>query len=283
MENNFKVPYAIDKNNNIIKIKNAIPKEIYYCNCGSELVVKNGEIYSKHFSHKNSGGCTQESWVHKEFKNILFKNKKLLYYDNILNKDVLLEFDKVILEKNINDFRPDAIGLIGNKEYIIEFRYTHKVDVKKTNKIKLSNLFAIEIYTYSFDYETDNISHLLENTIRNKKVINNPYIDFNKVISNYKENYNKQLKNISNKKIDEIKSLEAKIIILEKLLKQEKLKNIKYKRFDKILYHLHKNNTIMLKYVTEHPDGNHIFDNEDLQLQLLVNEDYSLLKINSLY
>jgi hypothetical protein len=283
MENNFKVPYGIDSNNNIVKIAKANPKQIYYCNCGSELIVKNGNIYLKHFAHKNSENCTPESWIHKEFKNTLFKNKKLLYYDNVLNKDVLLEFDEVILEKNINDFRPDAIGIIGNKEYIIEFRYTHKVDVKKTNKIKLSNLFAIEIYTYFFDYETDNVSFLLENTIRNKKVINDPFIDVNKVIEKHKENFNKHLQNISNKKIAEIKSLENQILFLEKRIKQEKLKNLKYKRFDNILYELHKHRTIMLKYVTEHPDGNHIFDNENLKLQLLVNQEYSLLKINSLF
>jgi len=226
MENNFKVPYGIDSNNNIVKIAKANPKQIYYCNCGSELIVKNGNIYLKHFAHKNSENCTPESWIHKEFKNTLFKNKKLLYYDNVLNKDVLLEFDEVILEKNINDFRPDAIGIIGNKEYIIEFRYTHKVDVKKTNKIKLSNLFAIEIYTYFFDYETDNVSFLLENTIRNKKVINDPFIDVNKVIEKHKENFNKHLQNISNKKIAEIKSLENQILFLEKRIKQEKLKNL---------------------------------------------------------
>lgn len=283
MENNFKVPYGIDSNKNIVKIAKANPKQIYYCNCGSELIVKNGNIYSKHFAHKNSENCTPESWIHKEFKNTLFKNKKLLYYDNVLNKDVLLEFDEVILEKNINDFRPDAIGIIGNKEYIIEFRYTHKVDVKKTNKIKLSNLFAIEIYTYFFDYETDNVSFLLENTIRNKKVINDPFIDVNKVIEKYKENFNKHLQNISNKKDAETISLKMQIANLEKELRKEKLKQIKYKRYGKIFDELNKDKEIKFKYVLEHPTGYHLFDNEYLELKLLVDQEYSYLKINSLF
>lgn len=289
MENNFKVPYGIDSNNNIVKIAKANPKQIYYCNCGSELIVKNGNIYSKHFAHKNSENCTPESWIHKECKNILLENKKIKYFDNIKNRTITLIFDEVILEKSINDFIPDAIGLIGDKQYIIEFRYTHKVNENKLKKIKLANVWAIEFYTYYFPLEREGILDYLTNKIDNREVIYDPYFNKDDVVKFIENEYKKELASIVNmhkKEIEDLK-LEYKINLQSNgnwLIKEnfELKEQIQYYKKNKINIHKIKefvsaDGLLRLNYKEELLNGNHHFKHDLDNINAYVNSEYCII------
>ena len=59
--------------------------------------------------------------------------------------DKTYKFDRVELEKNFGDIRPDAIGYINDVPHLIEFWHTHKVDVEKAQKIIKLEAICIEI------------------------------------------------------------------------------------------------------------------------------------------
>ena len=140
----FKVPFAFDNDGNVIDINTAEKQKIYYCSCGSEVKLRGGEIYQNHFYHITEKECSLESSIHKAYKSV-FSEIKTLKLPFEVNGSKVLNFDSVILEKQIDDFIPDAIGIIGDKKHLIEFAKTSYISDRKENKIKKSNLFCIEI------------------------------------------------------------------------------------------------------------------------------------------
>lgn len=287
------IQYAYDSNKNKVKIIDAIKGDKYYCNCGGELIVKAGKIKIKHFAHKFNSICNRESWIHKECKNILLKNKKINYFDKQLNKVVLLEFDDVILEKAINDFRPDAIGYKDGKQYAIEFRYTHKIDNYKRNKIKLANIFCIEVYTYFFNL--DNIQNELENNINNKTIIYNPFYTIDEEIRLAIKDYISKLKksneiiseleneiNIKNKQINELKNEVRKInqLLLEAEIEAQS-KELIYTHKEELINAIIYNQTqIQCEYYKQLDNGLHLFKNPILDIIIAVSEDTSIIYFN---
>jgi hypothetical protein len=251
MTNQFKVPYAYDINKNIITIENAIPKQLYYCNCGDELIVKNGIINSKHFAHKNNTNCQPESWLHKECKNILQEYKEITYYDEIVGNNVLLKFDEVLLETQINDFIPDAIGIKEGKRYIIEFCYTNEITETKLKKIKKANIFTMEIYIRYLP--TNNRNELINELLysnTNTSVVYNPYYK--------KDQIYQYLTKKNQKQINILKAQHSKI---KKIYDSIEIKNI-----------------LRLDYKETTNEGIHIFNNLDNTLQCEVNADFMIIK-----
>lgn len=132
--------------------------------CKQTLVAKNNPSNKKeaHFAHYSTIECDGaiETALHLLAKNVLLKTKSLFlpdyHYDynpnnewSIYNEGKTIIFDEILLEKSIavagEQIIPDAIGVIKNKEVLIEFANTHFVDEDKKRKIKKSNLPCVEI------------------------------------------------------------------------------------------------------------------------------------------
>lgn len=144
MSKEFKIPFAFNNENNVVDINSAKKGVIYKCSCGSDIKLRGGEIISNHFYHINESACSLESSIHKAYKSV-FENIKQIKLPYPVNGSDVIKFDKVELEKKIDDYIPDAIGYIGKTQYLIEFAKSSYIGVRKEKKIKKSNLFCIEV------------------------------------------------------------------------------------------------------------------------------------------
>jgi hypothetical protein len=145
MSKTFKIPFAFTKEGEVMDIENAEKGKTYLCSCGADVKLRGGEIRSNHFYHLNESECSLESSIHKAYKAVFQSTKKIkLPYE--INGVEELVFDRVELEKKIDDYVPDAIGYIGDKMYLIEFAKTSFIGVRKEQKVKKSNLFCLEVH-----------------------------------------------------------------------------------------------------------------------------------------
>jgi hypothetical protein len=185
----FKVPFAFDNDGNVIDIDTAEKQKIYYCSCGSEVKLRGGEIYQNHFYHITEKECSLESSIHKAYKSV-FSEIKTLKLPFEVNGSNVLNFDSVILEKQIDDFIPDAIGIIGDKKHLIEFAKTSYIGERKENKIKKSNLFCIEIDIIKTVTTIEEIKEHLLSEDYYKHIVHIPeYEEMKALKENYKYEY----------------------------------------------------------------------------------------------
>lgn len=203
----FKIPFAFDKEGKLFDIQTAKKGVVYYCNCGAELKIRGGDIMSDHFYHTSESVCSLESSIHKAYKSVFssIKSIKLPYAINGVN---ILTFDSVVLEKQIDDFIPDAIGYIGDDQYLIEFAKTSFIGDRKKEKIKKSNLFCIEISIIKTVTSMSDIENHLLNNKYYKDVIHIPeYQEMKELREKFKFEYLK----LQAKHRDEIKELYDKL------------------------------------------------------------------------
>jgi hypothetical protein len=176
MSKDFKIPFAFDSAGTLIEIKDAVKGEYYYCSCGAEVKLRGGSVISNHFYHLVNSECSLESFIHKAYKSVFFECKKIkLPY--IVNGTNELIFERVELEKKINDYIADAIGYIGNQQYVIEFAKTSFIKETKKKKIEDSNLFCVEIKIDKRVATIDAIKKHLQEDISAKKIIFIPEYD----------------------------------------------------------------------------------------------------------
>lgn len=135
----------------------------------------------------------------------------------------LIQFDKVEIEDNENQksifigkygFIPDAVGFKTNKqgiekEVIIEFYYSHKVDEFKLNKIREQNLPCIEVDISKVELDKDVFKKYLANRDCKSIYLNNPKAD--EIISNFLKTIEEKIKEEVDKIKLEIKEKEDKI------------------------------------------------------------------------
>lgn len=176
--------------------------------CRQGLVAKKGEFNQHHFAHDNAIECegAVETALHIYAKNILEKHKRMVLPPVCLaNSDKLIfpatevTFDKVVLEKRVNQIIPDLIVFIRDKPLLIEIAVTHFVDKFKESKIFELGYSAIEINVKGlFNSAHDKVfgyrdfeQLLIENT------------DFKRWINNLKQNViSDQIKKlVTNKKV----------------------------------------------------------------------------------
>lgn len=169
----FKVPFAFDSMDNVVDISIAKKGESYKCTCGSEVKLRGGDIISDHFYHVTESDCSLESSIHKAYKSVFLKSKKIrLPY--IVNGSEFIEFERVELEKKIDDYIPDAIGYIGDKMYLIEFAKTSYIGERKRNKILKSNLFCLEVDIIKTVESVSDIEEHLTKKQHHKHIIHIP-------------------------------------------------------------------------------------------------------------
>lgn len=218
----FKIPFAFDKEGKLFDVKSAKKGVVYYCNCGADVKLRGGDIMSDHFYHVSESECSLESSIHKAYKSVFscIKTIKLPYDINGLNT---LTFDKIELEKQIDDYIPDAIGYIGEDKYLIEFAKTSYIGDRKKEKIVKSNLFCIEVSIIKTVACTDDIENHLKNEKYYKDVIHIPeYQEMKELREKFKSEYLK----LKAKHRDEIKEVYDKLH--EKYHELEDLKEKEY-------------------------------------------------------
>jgi hypothetical protein len=214
MGRTFKIPFALDDDNNIIDIEVAEKGVIYKCNCGSDVKLRGGDIISDHFYHINESECSLESTIHKAYKAIFEKVKKIkLPY--IINGQSELIFDKVELEKKIDDYIPDAIGYIGDDRFLIEFAKSSYIGERKEAKIKKSNLFCLEVDIIK---TVTSLSEIEKHLIEEKAYKHVIHIPEYKEMKELREKYRQEYIKLKKKHETEIEQLQNKVDELEQEL-----------------------------------------------------------------
>ena len=66
---NLKVPFAFDKEHNLVRAEEAEKSQQYFCpSCDAPVMLKRGEIKAAHYAHRDSDICTQEKIVRQAAK-----------------------------------------------------------------------------------------------------------------------------------------------------------------------------------------------------------------------
>ena len=170
------LPYAYDKDGNLVHIDDAIKGENYTCpNCGAELLLKisrkkQGEKYYRrnHFAHKgNMDNYCSESFLHKSFKRICaeYIREKILaksdmffewecqkcrekHTGNLLKKAV-----GVVEECDLGECKPD-IALLdssGKVIIVIEIVYTHRPEKVAMQYYEENKIACLQIEIDDFE------------------------------------------------------------------------------------------------------------------------------------
>ncbi|MCZ0866519.1 competence protein CoiA family protein [Dasania sp. GY-19] len=168
----LKIPFARLDDGGLVGVKD-VQKEScnYFCpDCGSELVLRKGDIRQKHFSHKSKAHCaaSYETEIHRAAKEVIKNSSMLLinrrtkigelsralmdksgaeYCDK--TKKYLIRYDKCKVEPTIRalgiDIRPDALVFVKAQPIAIEIRVTHGVEDNKIEFYEQIGIDCLEI------------------------------------------------------------------------------------------------------------------------------------------
>lgn len=140
--------FALDSNNNIVHIKDALSQTDYFCaKCGGRLRVRNGKIKIKHFYHHLDNDCGDrgESLIHRYWKEYFSKLKEFQGYTII---DSRIEFGLLN-----NTYIPDVILKTDKNDYIIiEICYKNPKTIEYLEKFKKLIRF-IKVYEVEVDFD----------------------------------------------------------------------------------------------------------------------------------
>ena len=145
---------AYHENNKIIHINNAQKGQVYICpDCGSELIVKKGDIMSHHFAHKNLDDCGSggESVVHRYYKELVAGLEEIEYNGQMM-KVTHSQTEKKITDGLIADV---LLILDGWKSVAVEICYKHAKDREHIKKYRELGLDCYEIYVDMNEEKTD--------------------------------------------------------------------------------------------------------------------------------
>lgn len=148
----LKVPYGLDHQGKLVVADNALKSDIYKCpSCNAELVLRSGEIRTKHFSHSTSANCGLESILHITAKRLIesainenaFGTSVIHLKSNCENccEDFILDipiktFTGSKQEVKVSEYICDVVGYRNDQIAIaIEILNTHKVDQKKAENL----------------------------------------------------------------------------------------------------------------------------------------------------
>ena len=107
-----------------------------------------------HFVHKPGASCTGETALHQYAKELLERKATLTLPELVLQEEGYTEivfkrgtysFDKVVIERDLGTFQPDAIVTYKGAELAVEFLVSHAVDEEKRAKVQARDLSMVEI------------------------------------------------------------------------------------------------------------------------------------------
>lgn len=140
--------------------------------CHQPVVARQGEVRTWHFAHAAGLDCAKgtETALHLASKQIIEKRRGLMLpaygMDELegLNADPLhaprrvpetwVDFEAVSLEETLGSIRPDVIGTVAGRRYIIEVAVTHAVDESKRTFLMELGDPAVEIDLRLIERET---------------------------------------------------------------------------------------------------------------------------------
>ena len=171
--------------------------------CNEKLMARNnGQKRIHHFAHYKSAECRYgvQTSIHIAAKQILEKSNRIkvpavdAFINTEIEKDGFDEFishgefhnissekyvqiESVVLEKRLHRYIPDVVIQSGNKRLIIEIAVTHFVGRQKLQKIKTSEISALEIDLSSIqnDFNLNELEPLLIDNIGNKTWLHNQF------------------------------------------------------------------------------------------------------------
>jgi hypothetical protein len=186
----FKLPFGLKEGVlvEVSQVENGLKCKCFCPSCGHPLVARKGEK-THHFAHHKSSDCVGalETALHYAAKDILAKQKKIRIpavtasigggygatFD--LFKGQYIVFDKVYLEKQLDNIIPDVIIEINGKKMLIEIAVTHFIDETKKAKIKELNISTLEVNLSKLDRQITlvELENILIDSLENKKWIYN--------------------------------------------------------------------------------------------------------------
>lgn len=198
MSYSFKLPYGLRLENGeekLLHISEIQPSESgLKCRCvcpkcGARLqakLPKTKKDFTPRFAHHHAETCdyATETAIHLKAKEIIEKEKRLIIpsveasYKNLskeLSPSKEIHFDRVILERKVDDIIPDIMVYKNNRPLMIEIKITHGIDkikYKKIKKIGISTL-EIELTNMKNNFDPESLRKALINITDNKHWIYN--------------------------------------------------------------------------------------------------------------
>lgn len=200
-ESNNKIPFGL-KNGRLVHVsgvESGLACDCVCPSCNRKLQANKGKVVSHYFSHDPSAelrACESafETSIHLMAKQILSEEgysilpsltiSDSMTDDNLnpyteklsIEPEERKVFDKVELEKRLDDIQPDIIAYIDGQPLLIEIAVTSFVKPKKKKIIRDLGLPAIEIDLSKISYKTpeEELRTLLNATSDNKKWLSNP-------------------------------------------------------------------------------------------------------------
>lgn len=206
-KNSIQYKYALNSENKTVCIEDLertpdLRNQVFTCiSCDNILIPKLGKVRQKHFAHKYTYNCSEETYLHKLAKNLFFQeyqkclNRRIPFYlgskvSRVCNAneaffgitcqlesfsrfvDLTKIYTNVLLETREGEFIPDILltNDSGNEKLFIEIAVTHFLTEKKANSS--FNIVEIQIKSESdidFIYQ-----HLIRQNDPRVKRINFP-------------------------------------------------------------------------------------------------------------
>lgn len=199
--NNNKIPFGL-KNGILVQVSEVEPGLACGCICPSckrKLQANKGKVVSHYFSHDPSAetkACKSafETSIHLMAKQILGEdgysvmpglsitmsksdaNGKVHEEKMSIEEEGRMDFERVELEKRLEEIRPDIIAYTNSVPLLIEVAVTSFADREKKKIIRNLGLPAIEIDLSSVDYATtkEDLRKIINGSSGKKKWISNP-------------------------------------------------------------------------------------------------------------
>ena len=200
---NNRIPFGL-KNGTLVDVSEVDSGLACGCVCPSchrRLQAKKGKKVSHYFSHDPSEGtkaCKDafETSIHLMAKQIISEEGCALFPElsikvtqsdmsgnsheekGLVEEKSLKKFDQVMLEKRLDDIRPDIIAYQGTVPFLIEVAVTHFADSEKKKRIRAKTLHAIEIDLSKVNYTItkDELRQLIIEKDDNKRWLSNPAV-----------------------------------------------------------------------------------------------------------
>jgi rubrerythrin len=198
---NNKIPFGL-KNGTLVEVSEVESGLACGCICPSckrNLQANKGQVVSHYFSHDPSvetKACESafETSIHLMAKQILCEDGYLIFpgltislsksdeigdthvEEMLLEEEVRRSFERVELEKRLEEIRPDIISYIDGKPFLIEVAVTSFADSNKKKIIRNLGLPAIEIDLSSVDHTItkNDLRKLINGSSANKRWLSNP-------------------------------------------------------------------------------------------------------------
>lgn len=174
-----------DKLVHISEVESGLKCNCVCPSCKTELIARKGSKIKHHFAHNNTEDCKKgyETSIHILAKEILSEQNSIegpiitIGPNDIVVHSMPIKYDRVEIEKKIENIIADIVVYKGERLLIIEIFVTHKIDKEKEEKLKKIGISTMEIDLSMMDKEI-NKEELREILLKDKEkkrwILNKP-------------------------------------------------------------------------------------------------------------